>query len=270
MISKYSVVHYLPNPLSGEKINIGVIAWTEGRVAARFIQDWRRVRSFGREDIGFLQEFIKKMEGATTNNPKLPTLDENIINPAQLESMIGSWAHSIEFSEPRSSLKPIDEVLREVAPIYLREAPQRAPRLRDHRHAAGLIFQNVFDVLRERRVQGAENLIKKHHSISGKFDNHPFDVVVAKVHPFLAAQGLSFESSPQTLEKEVDSTAWAIDDVRKIHRKLPVAVFLLPPKHRSTTFERAQRIFTGLNASVFLSEQQVSRWAMQNTKELAA
>jgi hypothetical protein len=66
MITKYSVVRYEPRPLSGEAINIGVIAWTDGKIVTRFVEDWRRVRTFGRENIDFLREFVQKLENSAS------------------------------------------------------------------------------------------------------------------------------------------------------------------------------------------------------------
>jgi DUF3037 family protein len=110
VITHYTVVRYLPKPLSGEQINIGVIAWDdEQHVAARFLYDWRRVESFVaeedvEEDVGFLRDFARRV---------------GRLDSGCLQRMIKSWTKSIQFSEPKASLKAPDDVLQEIAPIFL-------------------------------------------------------------------------------------------------------------------------------------------------------
>lgn len=62
MVSYYTVVQYYPDPIADERINIGVMAFGDGRVRSRFIQDWRRVEQFGGEDISFLHDFARRAE----------------------------------------------------------------------------------------------------------------------------------------------------------------------------------------------------------------
>jgi len=52
MTPYYTVVQCVPDPIAGERINIGVIVLGEGRLSCRFVRTWRRVAQFAREDIG--------------------------------------------------------------------------------------------------------------------------------------------------------------------------------------------------------------------------
>jgi hypothetical protein len=96
MITRYSVVQYVPNPLADERINIGVIAWDERDMSAKFLSNWKRVQSFGHEDLGYVCEFVAKASTALDRNVPsdlfggTPTLDVS-----KLEKMIGTWHHSI-------------------------------------------------------------------------------------------------------------------------------------------------------------------------------
>jgi Protein of unknown function (DUF3037) len=47
MVSRYSVIRYVPNPSADERINIGVLVSDEQEVRVRFLQNWERVRCFG-------------------------------------------------------------------------------------------------------------------------------------------------------------------------------------------------------------------------------
>ncbi len=271
MISRYTVVQYFPNPLSGERINIGIIAWNEDRIACRFVGDWRRVRGFGREDIGFLRHFVERVEEAA-HDPVLPSMLGDNFNQAKLEKIIGSWINSIQFSEPRVSLKSSDELIAEIVPVFLRERPRRPKPPRDRRAAVTVAAHSLLSVLREHIPWGhADNLLKRNHLIEGKFDQHEFDVVVTNGRPFLAAQALSFELRDRNrLETDIDAIAWSIDDVRKRNPRLPLAVVVLPPKSRGegqVVFERAKNIFEGLHADVE-TETEIDRWAKRVVKRI--
>ena len=62
MISKYTVVQYLPDPLNGECINIGVVVLGDGQVLSRFLGEWDRVECFsGGRDITFLRHFAERV-----------------------------------------------------------------------------------------------------------------------------------------------------------------------------------------------------------------
>jgi hypothetical protein len=52
MTSWYSVIQYVPDPIAGELINIGLLVSDEQEVQVHFLQNWERVRCFGMsEDI---------------------------------------------------------------------------------------------------------------------------------------------------------------------------------------------------------------------------
>ena len=130
--SRYTVVQYLPRPLTGERINIGVIAWGGGKLAARFVENWRRVRAFGHEDTEFLQDFVRQVNKSVDAASLLPGLSDQTVDEDCLSTIIGSWSHSIQFSEPRASINRIPEaVVNEIASIYLPDVVQPAARARD-------------------------------------------------------------------------------------------------------------------------------------------
>jgi hypothetical protein len=268
MVTKYSVVRYLPNPLSGETINVGVIAWGEGKIAARFAKDWRRAKAFGREDISFLRDFVEQVEASTQGQQKLLAIGPSLIDAKQLEQIAKDWGNSIQFSELRASLRSPEEVISEISSIYLPQLPHYLQTGRTRRAAAMLALHLVSKVLLHERGPQASGLIKKEYAIRGKIDEHLFDVVVANGSPFIAAQGLSFEKSfTRTVQKDVDATAWAIDDVRKAHRHLPVAILALTPTEPYPSVERARKIFRALEADM-VSEKQMDRWVKQRIRTL--
>lgn len=270
MITHYTVVHYLPRPLSGERINVGVIAWSGDRIAARFLGDWRRVRTFGAEDIDFLRDFARRVEESAETALSLPGITAGKLDEAQLRKFIGSWVNSIQFSEPGSSVKSPSEVVEEVAPIFLRKPQRRGRRPRNRRFAAMFAVQTISAAVRQVTQRSPQEFVHRNQLLRGKLDEHQFDVVVSNGGPLFAAQGLSFElPDTATLSRELEATAWAIDDVRKGKPKLPLGVVALPPRGKSILFKRATKIFAGLGADL-MTDRDLDKWAKQVAKKTLA
>jgi hypothetical protein len=269
----YTVVQYLPNPLSGERVNVGLIAWKHGRIASRFINDWRRVHSFGGEDIDFIRDFAERVEEAATTEPFLPGVAHGPhLDEERLKKIIGSWMHSIQFSEPRASLKAPDDVLNEMTPVFLRGVRRRAKNWLDRRAVAAMVAHSVrSSVTHVVTKKDLNELIKRNHPIKGKLSRHPFDVVVANGKPLFAAHGLSFQiADTRLLDLETNATAFAITDVRDALPRFPLAVLTLPPTKKSPLFTQAQRIFHGLEADVMESEEEMDKWAAKVAKRTLA
>ena len=107
MVSYYTVVQYYPDPIADERINIGVIVFGDGQLRSHFLQDWRRVEQFGGEDISFLHDFARRTEA----------WDETT-----LKDCMGRWKRSIQFREPLPSLLEPENLLDEMARLFLRES----------------------------------------------------------------------------------------------------------------------------------------------------
>jgi len=268
--SHYTVVQYLPNPLSGERLNVGLIAWGGGRIAARFIEDWRRVHNFGGEDIEFIRDFARRVEEATDDQSTLAGLgDARRFDEEHLRKIVGTWMHSIQLSEPRTSLKTPTELLDELVPVFLRSVHRRAgKKLRDRRSAAAMVAHSLWACVTQVTGKAPQDLFKRNHAIKGKLDQHAFDAVIANGRPLFAAHGLSFEiAETRILGLEVDATAFAITDVRAAHPKFPLAVLTLPPIRKSTLFDKAQKVFGGLDAEVVESQEKMDKWATKTAKK---
>ena len=140
MSSHYTIVQYVPDPTAEERVNFGVIVWDKERIRSQFLVDWRRVRAFGREDIGFLRDFAKSATEMTSDQPNLPELGQEF-DHKHLKKLIGDWSYSIQFTEPRGSIKSAANLLEDVADAFLREPAQPAVRWRTGPapHAARLI-----------------------------------------------------------------------------------------------------------------------------------
>jgi hypothetical protein len=112
MAAYYTIVQYVPDPVTNERINIGVVVLSQGHVLSRFVQNWDRVADFGREDIRYLQSFAREVEG---------------MSEQRLREIIGDWNHSIQFSPLAGSSLGGVELLDDAVGRYLQGYAAKEP-----------------------------------------------------------------------------------------------------------------------------------------------
>lgn len=266
--SFYSVIQYVPDPVTGERVNVGVVTVRGEEVHAKFLTDWRRIRSFGGEDLDFLKEFARAAQSWSKAQDRLPGLEERVrLNEQGIRNLAGKWINTVQFTELKASLLDPSELLIDAANRFLRTQPRRRRGFRDRRAAAALARNTIEMVVQDVVGSRWRELVRRNDTVAGRFDDHRFDVSVKNGDIMLAVRALSFEGpASHELEREVDATAWALDDVRKARRDIELAVAALPPRTRSKTFDSARRVFEGLEAS-FVVEDDLQSWAAAMTME---
>jgi hypothetical protein len=273
MTAHYTVVQYVPDTTADERINIGVIAWDENRVGSDFVTDWSRARAIGGKDVSFLVDFANQVTSRTRS------LDNTYgeLAPAKIPDLINRWNEGIQFTQPRGSMKSIEALLLELPAMFL---PAPAPPAQSHDLMAtpttpiasrAKAIQRAYScavLSAKARVSrsDAKQLVRKHEVLRGHYNQHLFDVVLATGSPFAAANALSFDMRDRNrLQKDIDSTAWKIDDVRKNKRMkdIPLAVYALltPNGEGEPMYRRARKMFQGLDATVFSRDKDMIRWA---------
>ena len=240
MPSQYSIIQYVPNPIADERINIGVLAFDENLVKVSFLNNWQRVKDFGGERIDFLQDFAETMQ-AQAKNGLLFLGDENNNIPKQdrLLKLSNHWMNSIQFSEPRGSLKDVEQVLNDSVNKFLVDInpPQQK---RDRQAAAKFATRHVRKVLTKRLGKKAKQLVKPDYSISGHYTQHKFDVAVANGKPYFIAQGISFEV--KVSETLTNSISFMITDVKKDFENLSLGIVALPPKPDQNNYRSQKKL----------------------------
>jgi hypothetical protein len=261
MISRYTVVQYVPDPLADERINIGVIAWDEGGVAAKFLSNWKRVQSFGHEDVGYVREFVKRTSFALDAGYADFFKNSESLDVPRLEKMIGEWRHSIQFTTPRPSVKGRDAVLADVGPIFLRSFPSAHAGSRSRKTAAVIAANELQSAIAHRDPKYVGKLLKRNHSLKGQCASHQFPVALANGHLIAAIETISFEiSEHRQLELELEAVFWTCADVKNKNEEAPLAVFALAPKRSSELFRRARSVLRKLDVNL-LTENSLSGWA---------
>jgi hypothetical protein len=271
MTAHYSVAQYVPDPVSGECVNIAVVCWDDRRIFARTLKDWRRASAIGSNGLTTIKTIANRLVELSSAQLPLLTEDTERFDVPALKSVIGTWHHAIQFSPPRGSLKDAEALLAEIAPMFLREPPaRRLRRARSRTTAARIAADLLFRAVQERLPDQVKDLVGKNSELAGHLESHTFDVLLGNGKPLAAVQALSFEGGDShALQKEVDATAWIIEDVRRKHKTLPVAVFLLPPKGASKSYMRARKLFPQLKSDL-VPEDQMEQWAKRQARAAAA
>jgi hypothetical protein len=274
MVSRYSVIQYVPNPVADERINVGILAFDDERVQVHFLSSWDRVRCFGqREDVSILKDFAQQMQAAAGSGLLFPGDPSGPApNHERLLAVAHGWMNGIQFTEPRGSLASVDHLLEEMVQTYLLETDHR-PKPRDRQFAARLATTHVRNLLKQQFDKDAvKDLLRTNYELSGHHKNHKFDVTVANGKPFFAAHGISFEV--QTSEALMDSLAWMILDVKESRPEFPLAVVALPPRPDVPDHKRLMKLYDSttntyqeLGAKV-LDETGVDPWVSQQIEQM--
>jgi hypothetical protein len=262
MISRYSVIQYVPKPLADERINIGIVAWDDKGLSTRFLSNWKRAQSFGHEDIGYVREFVSRFTAALSRHA-LPDMFQNapVLDVSLLENMIGTWHHSIQFTSPRTSMKSPEALLADVGPMFLPSLPADHHQPRSRRTAAKIAAKWLQTAIAQRDPKYVSKILKTNLKWKGACESHEFPVALANGHLIAAMETLSFEIKEQkTLELEFNSVCWTCADVKQKDDKANLAVFALEPKRKSVLFERAGRVLRKLDVPL-ITEGSLGGWA---------
>jgi Protein of unknown function (DUF3037) len=275
MTSRYSVIQYIPNPISGERINIGVLAFDDEAVRVHFLSKWDRVRCFGiTEDIPFLRDFAHRMKKAVEHGLLFPgDKPSDLPKHERLIKVARNWANSIQITEPCGSLENVDALLDDAVQNYLLEPLPKKIKLRDRQAAGQIATSHIKSLLKQRYGDDrAKELLRTDYTLTGSNMDHKFDVTVANGRPFFAAHGISFEI--QTPEQTVTSLAYMIIDIKASTPNFPLAIVVLPPKNESPDRKRLEAIYRRTTntyeqyGAKVLQENQVESWVTERLQNV--
>lgn len=269
MSSKYSIIQFVPDHITGERINIGVVAFDRDDVRIRFLTKWDRVSHFANQDIRFLKRIAKDLSGAASANGVFAGMENRPhLNEDLLSNIIGKSINTIEFTEARTSLKNVDDLVNDTAARFLSVNVVAQRGYRTKATAAAIANRKIRDVLAHRLGNDfAEEFLKPKEELRGKFQPHIFDTVVANGVPYLASNSISFElPEGKDLQNQVQLAAWSIRDVLEENPGFPIGVLALPPRPNEENakivnlFAETIDLYRELGAAV-LDEDSVDVWA---------
>jgi hypothetical protein len=273
MAAKYTIVQYLPDPLAGECINIGVIVFGAGQLLARFLDNWERVEAFANyADISFVREFAEQFQEVDPEQLGLQLIAPlESITAETIQSLTTRWIHSIQLTPPGFSIKDPGQLMETLAPRYLKTATavrSQAPTGRPRQTAAKFAASALERAVREKNY---DITVRRKHLLSGGINSYRFDAVAMNGQPYVAAQGFSFEVSDQNeLERNVDALGFAVADVRDRFPDLPIGIVALRRRQdeEKEPYLRALSLF-GYYKVRMLDEQDAVVWAAESLTERA-
>jgi len=268
MVSRYSIIQYVPDPIAGERINFGVIAFDDDQIQVRFLEKWGRVQCFSQENSEFLKDFANRMKEATSSGLMVPGEESSDLSRQErLLKISQDWQNSIQITPPRKSLGAVELVADQISGLFLKEPlPEVKSILRDRTDAAKIAKVMVRDVLQKRfKPDLVKNLLNKTNELPGKRESHQFDATVMNGKPYFAVQGISFEVHPP--KHTTESVSWMISDVRDSNSDIPLAVLVLPPKQNTGKYDELLKLYeqkTELyedQGATILKEESLGEWA---------
>jgi hypothetical protein len=273
MITRYSVFQYVPDPVTGERVNFGVVVYNERTVLVRFVRRWRRIRSFAGKDVTFLRRFAARVEESADPSVMLTDLGPVVrLDDTLIRQMSERWVHSIQVTEPRAGVMQPERMLDQISAKFLREgSTSRRSGLSRHAAASAALSGVRAALEEETRTTSADlakELLKPGGVLRGRLAASRFDAVVQNGSPILAAHGLSFQGQDSDrIEKDVNAISFSLSDVRQQYPEIPLALVAIPPRFDiSGEFDRARDICAGLEVEV-IGMDEVEGWARPVVRE---
>jgi hypothetical protein len=225
MVSYYTVVHCVPDPFADERMNVGVVVFGDGRVRSRFLRRWDRVEQFaGKEIAAYARSFADRFALASKSSsegevqrPLKGPLAGRRIDEARLRDMMQDASNAVQFSSAQSSLREPDDLLVELARLFLVEHSTPSHRLRDRRHAAEIAVSSLEAAVQERfNLDSAKKLVKSPYEIAGTVNlSYKVDAAVTNGHVYDVVEAFSFERIDlDQLKSDVINALLGFKDIR--------------------------------------------------------
>jgi hypothetical protein len=247
MASHYTVLQYVPNALTGERANVGIIAFDDTRVVCRTLHNWRRVSSFGGSDVHAVRELVEEFT-------------RRDLSPTDVTRALETWTSSLRLSAPRASVAPVDRLLEQMAEVMLVdvEPKQRLNTKLTVMRNGRVALERAVDT----KVQRADLTVESRLPVDGYRVSHDVDLAVQNGRVLLVAQAVSFaRSTSQSIQRDVDATAWILEDLGSSATPPHLAVLVAPPTHgNKSAYDAGLKLFRELKAEV-VPQNTIGSWA---------
>jgi len=267
MSTHYSVIRFVPDPIRGEYMNVGVLAADESGAKCHFINSWRTIDAFGSEKVPYLKEFARELQSLCQENGGLLIPSSEPMNAEVLAKLVTSWTSFIQFSDVRFSMLSIEGALEELAPIFLREAPPAKSRPRDKRAAVRIAREALQTALLNWNAQDQFSLSTE-QVITGKVADHQFDLTLVNHAPRICLSGLSLElKTADQIRGDIDRISYKMLDTRIENPGFGLAVVSVGEDQSTEHWNMLKRMCSNLEAEL-IGEDETSNWAESRVKGL--
>jgi len=281
MGAKYAVIRYLPDPVAGECINVGVIVVGQGKTLIRFLTDWTRVQCFTNKDLQFLKDLEARLHNDAQISEHLPDLASGSrLDEEKLARMARCWHHSIQASPLAGSTLGPEDLMEQIAQRFLKQAIVRraVEENRNRTFATNLIEAPVILALTELLgPEAPKQLLDKSPVIRGRdfSDNTLGFAVQQKGNIYLGGEGISFSIKTHNHAlQNLKAVKYAVSDIKKLRPMLPIGIVMLGPEishfpNREAFIKLNRQYEAGIEelkqrGAVILSESNAKDWAMSS------
>lgn len=262
-MSNYIVIKYIPNPLSDEGINVGVIAFSGDQVRAQLTDDFSRARAFAKADPKLLRATLSDIR---------QLIVQNALTESKIFRMCDTWKNEVQFTAPRASIQSVEQLLREATAQFLPVATQlpivqRVGKRRAVKIAVESLTGRITQRFQTTKV-AARKLIRLDYEAAGRLEQHEFDLALVNGELKLAAVALSFaRENKSQLKRDLDAAAFVLEDMRKLNKRLSLAVLGYRTDSVSEDVRRAEILFANWGVEV-ITENKVDEWASTVVQKL--
>lgn len=269
MPARYSVIRYVPDPIVGEFVNVGVVAADQDRAACRFVATWNRASALGKEPVGYVREFASWLGRACGEDVEaLSEVDVCQFTVDSLQEIASNWHGSIQLTPPRSSGKNLEELVDEMSALFLREPVARAQAQRRTKRTAAKLAKDVLAKKIKDAQLNASLSLRTQFEVQGTVTAHNFDVAIVNHVPRVGINGLSFELvTSDQIQADINKTAFSMWDTRTNDPEFGLAVVAVGDDSEWT--EQVERLCEQVGAE-FIGEGRLNQWAGEEVKTLAA
>lgn len=251
MASWYSVIQYVPDPVSNERINVGIVGMTtEGTPTFHFLKDWNRVKSFSGTSVSGLREYLGSLEDENLTLKKLEVLSEDVTS-------------SIQFTKPHVSSKEPDQLLAWLSARMLtdHEVTTQHSSKKDVISDASRLLNSAVTKSNSHAAKKLE--VKTRTEIQGQHLEHTVDLSLHNGKPLMVATAFSFnKANVRQLSRAVELAFWALFDIKEGDHRVQLALVYSKSinEQNQKLLDQSIIMYRSIGADV-VPTQKIASWA---------
>jgi hypothetical protein len=216
----HSVIRFVPDPVRGEFVNVGVLVGSDqsSEWELRTVENQKRARSLDEEGLlplvwGYVDDIARKLDQYTQAvQSSLFDLPEDRISEEWLIRLSQESRNVVQLSPPAVIVADdIDEAFDVLMPQFIVEPEARRFRFKK-KHPAVAAVRRAYAKAGLRQQKDFE----EGASVKGQYHKERFDFIVANGRAVQLAQTWSFQiPNQEELAEQVKAWSWTVKDVRQ-------------------------------------------------------
>ncbi|MBA3528940.1 MAG: DUF3037 domain-containing protein [Propionibacteriaceae bacterium] len=278
MSTYFTVMHCVPDPAADERMNIGIVVFAGDRIQARFLGQWDRLRCFaGSNTVNYVRAYVQRFEDATETTDRgesqsslFSAKSSEHVDERRLRRMVEESSGIIQFSPIQLSLQDASTLLEDLSSMFLIQSIPRSRVGRDRHHVTSLATESLELALTKRfDALNAKHLLKSPFKLGGKIvHEYRLNGGIKNARAYEAFESFSFEvSDADRLEREVNYSLLAFQDIRQLNRDVRFDVVTFQPKTGIESVAKMDEIYDSAKRAAsragvnWIVEEHAAAWA---------